>query len=74
MLTKQHTTKPRTKSRTIAAPVSRGVALALDRFSELPVTVVWVVMWMAGWVLLGACLLLAYAGISALAGMVAVAF
>jgi hypothetical protein len=49
-------------------PVSRGIGLALERFLKLPVAVVLVASWMAGMVLLGACVLLAYAGISALAG------
>jgi hypothetical protein len=75
MPTKQLTTKPKPKPRTIAAPpVSRGIGPALEGFLELPVAVVLAVMWMAGAVLLGACVLSAYAGISALAGMVAGAF
>jgi len=61
--------RPRT-----AAPVSRGVGPALGWFLELPVTVVLLVLWVAGTVLLGAWALLAYAGISALMGMVAVAY
>jgi len=46
----------------------------LGWFLELPVTVVLLVLWVAGTVLLGAWALLAYAGISALMGMVAVAY
>jgi hypothetical protein len=66
MPTKQPTTKPRTD-----APVSTGIGLA---FLGLPVPVVFLVMWVAGIVLLGACALLTYVGISALVEMVAGAF
>ena len=69
MPTKQPTTKPRTD-----APVSTGIGLAFEWFLGLPVPVVFLVMWVAGIVLLGACALLTYVGISALVEMVAGAF
>jgi hypothetical protein len=59
---------------TTAAPESRGIGLAYERFLELPVAVVLLVMWAAGTVLLGACALVAYAGVSALVGIVIGAF
>jgi hypothetical protein len=62
-----------TKRRTTAS-VSVGMRLAYEWFLELPVPVVLVVMWVSGVALLGACALLAYAGISALVQMVAGAF
>jgi len=65
--------KSRTKLRT-AAPVSRGIGLAFERFLELPVQVVLFVLWVAGVVFFGACALLAYVGISAVVEMVAGAF
>ena len=79
MRTKQRTTRPRSKStrskrRTTATPESRGIWPAYEWFLELPVAVVLSVIWVAGVVLLGACVLLTYAGISALARMVAGAF
>jgi len=74
MHTKQSTTKPRPKPSTTAAPVSTRIGLAYEWFLELPVALALLVMWMAGTVLLGACALLMYAGISALVGMVAGTF
>jgi hypothetical protein len=77
MPTKQLTTKPRTEPRTeprTATPVSRGIGLAFERFLELPVPVVLLVLWVAGVVFFGACALLTYVGISALVEMVAGAF
>jgi hypothetical protein len=59
---------------TTAAPVPTGIGLAYERFLELPVAVVLLVMWAAGAVLLGACALVAYAGVSALVGIVIGAF
>jgi hypothetical protein len=73
MPTKQPTTKPRTESRT-DAPVLTGIGLAFEWCLGLPVPVVFLVMWVAGIVLLGACALLTYVGISALVEMVAGAF
>ena len=64
---------PTTKGSTTAS-VSVGIRLAYERFLELPVAVVLLVMWVVGVALLGACALLAYAGISALVGVVAGAF
>ena len=77
--TKQLTTKPRTEPRTkpnttTAAPASRGIGLAYEWFLKLPVQVVFLVLWVAGVVFFGACVLLAYVGTSALAGIVAGAF
>jgi hypothetical protein len=80
MPTKQLTTKPRMKPSTAtpvprtAAPVSRGIGLAFEWFLELPVQVVFLVLWVAGIVFFGACALLAYVGISALVGVVGGAF
>jgi len=78
LTTKQLTTKPRTEPRTkpntTTAPASRGIGLAFEWFLKLPVQVVFLVLWVAGVVFFGACALLAYVGISALAGMVAGAF
>jgi hypothetical protein len=71
MHTKQSTSKPRPKPRTTVAPASTRIGLAYECFLELPVAAVLLVMWAAGAVLLGACALLMYAGISALVGMVA---
>ena len=59
-----------TTNRRTAASVSAGIRLAYERFLELPVAVVMLVAWVVGVALLGACALLAYAGISALVGMV----
>ncbi len=53
---------------------SAGIGLAYEWFLELPVPMVLLVMWIVGVALLGACALLAYAGISALVGMVAGGF
>ncbi len=64
---------PATKRRTTAT-VSVGIGLAYERFLELPVPVVLLVMWVVGVALLGACALLVYVAMSALAGMVAAAF
>ena len=64
--TKRPTTKPRTKPRTTDAPVSTGIGLAYERFLELPVAVVLLVLWVGGVALLGGCALVAYALISAL--------
>jgi hypothetical protein len=78
MPTKQPTTNSRTELRTepprSAAPVSRGIGLAFEWFLELPVQVVFLVLWVAGIVFFGACVLLAYVGISALVEMVGEAF
>jgi hypothetical protein len=66
---------PTTKGGTTAASVvSEGMRLAYERFLEMPVPVVLVVMWVSGIALLGACALLAYAVKSVLVGMVAGAF
>ena len=73
MPTKQPTTKSRTEPRT-DAPVSRGIGLAFELFQGMPGPVIFLVMWVAGIVLLGACALLTYVGISALVEMVAGAF
>jgi hypothetical protein len=74
-ITKAHKAIERapTKERTTAS-VSEGMRLAYERFLEMPVPVVLVVMWVSGVALLGACTLLAYAVISALVGTVAGAF
>jgi len=64
---------PTTKRRTTTIE-SAGIGLAYEWFLELPVPMVFLVMWIVGVVLLGACALLAYAGISALVGMVAGGF
>ncbi len=64
---------PATKRRTTAS-VPAGIRLAYERFLELPVAVVLLVMWVVGVALLGACALLAYATISALVGVVAGGF
>jgi len=84
MPTKQPTTNSRTELRTepprSAAPVSTGIVstgiggLAFEWFLELPVQVVFLVLWVAGIVFFGACALLAYMGISALVEMVGGAF
>jgi len=67
MFTKPPPTKPPpTKPRTTAAPVSPDIGLAYERFLELPVAVVLLVLWVGGVALLGACGLEAYALISAL--------
>jgi len=67
MFTKPPPTKPPpTKPRTTAAPVSTGIGLAYERFLELPVAIVLLVLWVGGVALLGACGLVAYALISAL--------
>ena len=58
---------PTTNRRTTAS-VPAGIRLAYERFLELPVVVVLLVVWVVGVALLGACALLAYAGISALVG------
>ena len=73
MSTEQLTTKMRTKPRT-AAPVSRGIGLAFEWFLKLPVQIVFLVLWVAGVVFFGACVLLTYVGISALVEMVGGAF
>ena len=65
-----HTMPPTKKPRATAAPVWTRIGLAYEWFLELPVAVVLLVMWVAGTVLLGACAVLVYAGISALVGMV----
>jgi hypothetical protein len=59
-------TKPTTKPRTTAAPLSTRLGLAYEGFLELPVAVVLLVMWVASTALFGACALLMYAGIAAL--------
>ena len=64
---------PTIKRRTIAN-VSAGKGLAYEWFLGLPVPVVLLMMWVVGAPLLGAWALLAYAGISALVGMVEGAF
>ena len=74
-----------TKGRTRGAPkkpegnptsagVSAGMGLAYERFLELPTAVVLSVMWVVGTVLLGACVLAAYAAVSALVGLLTGAF
>jgi hypothetical protein len=69
------TTKSRTEPRTAAPPVSRGIGgLAFEWFLELPVQVVFLVLWVAGIVFFGVCALLTYVGISALVEMVGEAF
>ena len=73
MPTKQPTAKSRTEPRN-ADPVSRETGLAFERFLQLPVPVVLLVLWVAGVVFFGACALLTYVGISALWEMVAGAF
>jgi len=70
LLTKPSTTKPRTT----AAPVSRGIGLAFEWFLELPVAGVLLVLWVGGVALTGACVLVAYALISALIRVVAGVF
>jgi len=74
MHTKQPTTKSRTELRTAAPVVSTGIGLGFEWFLELPVQVVFLVLWVAGIVFFGACALLTYMGISALVEMVAGAF
>jgi hypothetical protein len=74
MPTKQPTTKSRTEPRTAALPVSRGIGLAFEWFLELPVLVVFLVLWVAGVVFFGACALLTYVGISSLVELVGGAF
>ena len=59
---------------TTAAPVPRGIGPGYERFLELPVAVVLLVMWAAGAVLLGACALVVYAAVSAQVGIVIGAF
>ena len=54
--------------------VSAGIGLAYERFLEMPVQVVVLVLWVGGVALLGACALVAYALISALVGMLAGSF
>jgi hypothetical protein len=73
MRTRQPTTKSRTEPRT-ADSVSRGIGLALEWFLGLPVQVVFLVLWVAGIVFVGACALLTYVGISAVVEMVRGAF
>lgn len=74
MPTQPHTTKPspesKSKPRATAGPGSRGLWPAYEWFLELPAAVVLLIIWVAGVVLIGACALLAYEGISALARMV----
>ncbi len=65
---------PITKRRTTTSASAR-ITLAYEQFLGLPVVVVvMLVMWVVGVALLGACALLAYAGMSALVGMVAGGF
>jgi hypothetical protein len=54
--------------------VSTGIGLAFEWFLELPVQVVFLVLWVAGIAFFGTCALLTYMGISALVEMVAGAF
>jgi hypothetical protein len=72
-----------TKGRTEDTPTAKrgtapselvGIGLAYERFLELPVPVVLLVLWVGGVALLGACALLAYEVISTLVGVVAGAF
>jgi Flp pilus assembly protein TadB len=63
-----------TTTRRATATVSAGILSAYERFLELPVAVVLLVMWVGGVAVLGACALLAWAIISALVGMVAGTF
>jgi beta-lactamase regulating signal transducer with metallopeptidase domain len=59
---------PTEKSRTTNT-VSVGIGLAYERFLRLPVTVVLLVMWVVGMVLLGSCVLVIYLYVSALVRM-----
>jgi hypothetical protein len=72
--TKGRTKGTPTEKRRTTASVSEGMGLAYERFLELPVPVVLVVLWVGGVALLGACALSAYAIISTLVGIVAGAF
>jgi hypothetical protein len=72
--TKVGTRAAPTTNRRTTATVSVGIRLAYERFLELPVAVVLLVIWVVGVALLGACALLAYATISALVGVVAGGF
>jgi hypothetical protein len=49
-----------------AAPLSVGRGRAFERFLEMPVAFVLVVMWLAGAVLMGSCALVLYLAVSAL--------
>jgi hypothetical protein len=54
------------KARVEAAPTSSRLGRAYERFLELPVLVVLLVLWVAGVAMLGSVALVAYAVISAL--------
>ena len=64
---------PKTKRRTTST-VLGGRRLACEWFLELPVAVVLAVLWVGGGALLGAFVLMAYALLSALVGVLAGAF
>ena len=66
--TKGGTADTPTAKRRTTATVSGGIGLAYERFLELPVVVVLLVLWVGGVALLGACALSAYTVISALVG------
>ncbi len=66
--TKGRTKVTPTAKRRTTASVSVGIGLAYERFLELPVPVVLLVLWVGGVALLGACALLAYTVIFALGG------
>ena len=77
------TKQPITKAPTVIEDTPRGeclsygiggMGLAYERFLELPVRVVVLVLWVGGVALLGALTLVAYALISALVGILAGAF
>jgi hypothetical protein len=74
-ITKAPTVIEDTPRRGSASPtVSGGMGLAYERFLELPVRVVVLVLWVGGVALLGALTLVVYALISALVGILAGAF
>ena len=54
------------KARVEAAPSSSRIGRAYERFLELPVLLVLLVLWVAGVAMLGSVVLVAYAVISAL--------
>jgi hypothetical protein len=57
-----------------SAPLSVGIDRTFERFLELPVAFVLGVLWVVGVVLIGSCVLVAYAVISTLVGLVAGVF
>jgi len=58
------------KARIEAAPSSPRIGRAGEAFLEVPVAFVLVVVWVAGVALISSCVLVAYAVISALVGLV----